>query len=662
MVRRKKEKTNKARIYFLVGLVVAAFALNCLRLMQFQVVQGAEFKELAEKNSTSKVTVSAARGEIVDRYGRPLAVNKVGFNIVFDRAFMEEGTENEVISRLIELLQKSKTEWIDTLPITKKEPYDFKANSSDSDIGSVKQTIGLNTYATAQNCIDELIEKYEITGYDQKMTRLIAGVRYEMLRSGFSLNTQYTFAEDVSSELVSKIKEQSHKYVGVDIVEEAIRSYVSKDIAPHIIGTIGPVYAEEYKELKKKGYKLNDVVGKSGIESAFESYLRGTDGTRRIVQNSQNEVTEVYDDIEAIPGNTIMLTIDKVFQKKVQDILEAQVRSDGNNSGALVVLDVKTGDVLACATYPTYDINEYTKKYTKLAKDSKKPLLNRALFGEYRPGSTYKTSVATAGLSEGIIGRYSTVYCGHTYTYYSPSFNPKCLGYHGGISVVEALKVSCNIFFYDVGRRLGIDKMNEYSKKLGLGVDTGLEIACSTGALASPERSKQFGTEWYVGNVVQAAIGQSDNAVTPLQMASQAMTIANKGTRYETHIIKSIKSYNYETTVKETTPVVADELENTNGAFDIVTDGMEAVSSRYPDLTKYSFNVAMKTGSPQVTVSRFNSAAIAFAPSEDADIAISCLIEDGETARLVVSKVIDAYYKTRKHTKQKPQEYGELLD
>ncbi len=662
MIRRKKEKTNKARIYFLVGLVVAAFALNCLRLMQFQVVQSAEFQELAEKNSTIKATVSAARGEIVDRYGRPLAVNKVGFNIVFDKAFMEEGTENAIIASLIELLQKSETDWIDTLPITKKEPYEFKESSSDSDVNNVKQTIGLNTYATAENCIDELIEKCEITGYGQKMTRLIAGVRYEMLRSGFSLNNQYTFAEDVSSELVSKIKEQSHKYVGVDIVEEAIRSYVSEDIAPHIIGTIGPVYAEEYAKLKKQGYKLNDVVGKSGIESAFESYLRGTDGTRRIVQNSQNEVIEVYDEVEAVPGNTIMLTIDKVFQKKVQDILEAQVKSDGNNSGALVVLDVKTGEVLACATYPTYDINDYTKKYSKLASDSKKPLLNRALFGEYRPGSTYKTSVATAGLSEGIIGRYSTVYCGGTYTYYSPTFNPGCLGYHGSISVVNALKVSCNIFFYDVGRRLGIDKINEYSHKLGLGVDTGLEIAHSNGALASPERSKQFGTEWYVGNVCQAAIGQSDNAVTPLQMASQAMTIANKGTRYETHIIKSIKSYNYETTIKETTPVVADKLENTNGAFDIVTDGMEAVSSRYSDLTRFSFNVAMKTGTPQEGNGRENSMAIAFAPSENADIAIACAIEDGTASRLMVAKVIDAYYKAQKHTKQKPQECGELLD
>lgn len=228
--------------------------------------------------------------------------------------------------------------------------------------------------------------------------------------------------------------------------------------------------------------------------------------------------------------------------------------------------------------------------------------------------------------------------------------------------MVEALKVSCNIYFYDVGRRLGIKRMNRYSHKLGLGAETGLEIAHSTGALASPERSEQFGTEWYVGNVVQAAIGQSDNAVTPLQMASQAMTIANKGIRYDTHIIKSIQSYNYDKMIKETVPVVGDRLKNKNGAFDIVTDGMEAVSSRYPELCRYSFKVAMKTGSPQVTVSRFNSAAIAFAPSENADIAISSFIEDGERAREVVSKVIDAYYKTKKHTKQKPQEYGQLLD
>lgn len=661
MYHRRKQKNKRVRIYFFAVIVLIAFVLNTVRLMQFQIVNGEEFKDKAEKSSTSAVTVTAARGEIVDRYGRPLAVNKVGFNIVFDKAFMEEGSENEIIYKLIQLLKDSDTEWIDTLPITKTKPYEFKSSSSEADQNRAKTTLSLNTYATADNCIDEIITKCEINGYDEETTRLIAGVRYEMIRTGFSLNNQYTFAEDISSELVSKLKETNFDYPGVDVVEESIRDYVSKDIAPHIIGTIGPIYAEEYAELKEKGYRLNDVVGKSGIESAFEEYLRGTDGKRQIVQNIKGEVVDVYDKVEAVPGNTVMLTIDKVFQKRVQEILEAQVKSDGNHSGALVVLDAKTGEVLACATYPSYDINEYTKKYDKLAKDEKMPLLNRALFGEYRPGSTYKTSVATSALIEGVIGKGSCVTCRKVYTYYSPSFTPRCTGYHGSISVVTALKYSCNVFFYDVGRRLGIDKINSYSKKMGLGADTGLEIAHSNGALASPERSAQFGAEWYVGNVCQASIGQSDNAVTPLQMASQAMTIANKGVRYDTHIIKSIQSYNYDKMIKETTPVVGDEIENKNNAFEIVTEGMEAVSSRYPDLCKYSFKVAMKTGTPQTSLTAFHSAAVAFAPSDDADIAIGCYIQSGNMSRLMVSKVIDAYYKSKKHTKQKPQEYGELL-
>ncbi|MDF2567958.1 MAG: Cell division protein FtsI/penicillin-binding protein 2, partial [Oscillospiraceae bacterium] len=635
-----RPKERRIRLIILSSLIFVIFVACCARLMQFQIVEGSQYRDQANKKTISTVRVKAARGEIVDRYGRPLATNKVGFNIIFDRAFMATGTENEIIAKLKNIMDKAGEEWVDTLPITKTKPYKFE-DKKESDVARAKKVLGLNSYATAQNCIDELIEKFKITGYDEETKRMIASVRFEMLQSEFSLNNRYTFAEDIATATVAKIKEQNYDLKGVDVIEEATRDYVSGTIAPHIIGTLGPIYAEEYKTLKEKGYQMNDVVGKDGIEKTFESYLRGTDGIRQVEQNARGDVVSVVDKKSTVPGNTVMLTIDKYFQQKVQNILADHIKwlrtsapkGNGAKAGAVAVLDAKTGEVLALATYPSYNIKDYRKKYSELATTKNQPLFNRTLWGTYRPGSTYKTSVATAALCEGVIGKGSTVYCNHVYTYYPAPFRPKCTGYHGSISVVNALKFSCNIFFYDVGRRVGIDTINEYSQKLGLGVPTGLEIPNATGVLASPAYSKKMGAVWNAGNVVQASIGQLDTAVTPLQMAIQAATLANDGTRYEAHLIKSVQSYNYENIISQTQPKVASKITGKTAQFDIVTEGMKAAASRLTgshSLSRYSFDVAIKTGTPQTATNKFNSAVIGFAPADEPEIAIAAIIEDGE--------------------------------
>ncbi len=668
-----EKSKERLRLIVLVLLIVAVFLTSSFRLMEFQVVNGASYREDANNITVSKTTITAARGEIVDRYGRPLAINKVGFNIVFDRAFMPKGEENAIISRLIDLLEKSGVEWVDELPITPAQPYTF-LEGKDQEIKTMKsrEYLRLNTYATAQDCMDALIQKFEIAGYDEKKTRQVAGVRYQMMISDFSVYNRYTFAEDVPASLVATVKELSYQLAGVDISEETMRNYVSGTIAPHIIGTIGPIYAEEYEKLKEKGYQMNGIVGKSGVELAMESYLKGTDGIREISQNTKGNVVSDNVSKEPVPGNTVMLTIDKYLQQGVQNILEdhilniEQPNKKGTQrafAGAAVVLDVKTGEILACATYPSYDINDYRSQYSTLSADKKGiPLLNRALKGNYRPGSTFKTVVAAGALSEGTINRNTLINCTRIYQRF-PTLKMKCLfiGHSGNINVVTAIRKSCNIFFYETGINLGIDKINEYAHAMGLGTQTGLEIATDTGAISSPERSKKLGSEWSIGNVAQTSIGQLDTVVTPLQMASQAMTLANKGIRYETHIIKSIQSYNFDQTIQETKPIVAAKLENKNGAFDIIKEGMIGAAKDVPLIKKLGYDVAIKTGTPQQTSTITNSAVIGYSPADTPEIAVSIYIEQGSASKKMVSRVIEAYEKTKTMQQEYPQTVQTLL-
>lgn len=665
-----EKSKERIRLIILVVLIAAIFVTGSLRLMQFQVVNGASYREEANKLIVSTTPIKSARGEIVDRYGRPLATNKVGFNIVFDRAFMPSGQENEIISKLIDLMEKSGVTWIDELPISETQPYTF-VDGMETQVIKLQQKLRLNTYATAQNCMDALISEYKIEGYDQKKTRQLAGVRYQMMVSQFSVYNRYTFAEDIPVSLVATIKELSDRYPGVDISEETMRNYVSGTIAPHIIGTIGPLYEEEYNELKNNGYKMNDVIGKSGVEKSFERYLKGTDGVREISQNAKGAVISDRVAKEAVPGNTVVLTIDKYLQKEVQDILEDHIlnvekaSSDADQrafAGSVVVLDVKTGEVLACATYPSYDINDYRTNYKQLSSDKKGlPLLNRALQGEYRPGSTFKTTVAAGALIEGKITPTTTFKCTRVYEKFLP-LKMKCLGYHGTINVVTALERSCNIFFYEVGQLLGIEKMNQYANAFGLGVDTGLEIYASKGAISSPERSKKFGQKWnYGGNEAQTAIGQLDTVVTPLQMATQAMTLANNGMRYETHIIKSIQSYNFDRTIMETKPVVAAQTKDKNNAFATVKKGMIAASNRIAENKRLPYQIAVKTGTPQKNNVITNSAVLGYGPAEEPEIAVAIYIEEGSASKRMIHRIFQAYEKSKSMQQIYPQQAQTLL-
>ena len=674
---RLKNSATFRRVVILACTVAAVLCLFTLKLIKMQIVEADEYSAMADKGITREQTVKAARGEIVDRYGRPLSANESGFNVVLDRAFLPRGRENEIILRLTEMLSASGEGWIDNLPITKSAPYAF-LEERESDIARLKSFLEVNSYASVEDVMGWLISRYKLEEYPPEQQRTLMAIRYEMDRRGFSITIPYTFSENVSVSTVMKLEENSFTLPGMDISESAIRRYVSGEAAPHLIGQVGPIYAEEYTLLDKNEYALDDVIGKSGIEKAFESELRGKNGKRQITLNSAGDVIEVTETVAPIPGSTIVLTIDKELQLVAQQALEAEIlylnatapEGEGKEAcaGAAVAINNKTGEILACATWPGYDLETYRQDYDTLAADERNPLFNRALDGVYAAGSIYKPSVATAGLMEGLITPSTTYDCLGIYTYWD-DYQPKCLGYHPGYNVSNALRVSCNIFFYDLGRRLGIDTINEYSTMFGLGQPTGIELPESLGHLASPEYSESHGQEWHPGNVVQAAIGQSDNGFTPLQMATYAATLANGGVRMSSHLVKSINTYGMDRVIEETKPEAVVDMHLTEDAVQAVRTGMRWASGRDGMagtsgfvFANYPIDVASKTGTPE-THQFPNSTYICYAPSDDPEIAVAVVIEKGwhgYTGAPVAKAIFDQYF-FHKQEVQAPQSPGTLL-
>ncbi|HPU57994.1 MAG TPA: penicillin-binding transpeptidase domain-containing protein, partial [Candidatus Avimonas sp.] len=577
----------KRRAITLIAIIAFIFGGYSIRLFQIQIVEGEKYSNLANKSSSIEVPIQASRGEIVDRYLTPMAINRTSFSIIFDGAFFPRGnteeqqrSQNEIILSLTKLLAEAGCEWNDTLPITKTKPYQFLEDKETS-VKNLKAKLKMADYATAEQCMNAMVEQYELSGYTDEQKRIIAGVRYEMDIRQFSIKNPFTFSSDVTEDVYNKILENSPAYPGVNVQTTPVREYVSKNIACHLIGTVGPIYAEEYAELKDKGYQLSDILGKSGVEAALESELRGINGTNTVTKDASGNVVEKKETKSPVPGNTVVLTLDYNLQKTTQAELDKaikQLRSQSTKlkgedvrSGSVVMLDVKTGGVLVCASWPDFDLSTYNADYSKLVQDKDKPLFNRALYGTFPCGSTMKPGVALAGINEGIITRNSVIaFCDRTYDFY-PNLTLGCLGYHGNVTVVRAIADSCNVFFYDLGRRLGIDKMNEYSKMFGLGQKTGIEIGEAEGILAGRAQREKSGGIWYPADTSQAAIGQSDNMFTPIQLAAYAMTMANDGVRYKTHLVKSIRSY--DGTEKVVQPEVVSKLNLSKEAIDAVREG-----------------------------------------------------------------------------------------
>ena len=469
------------------------------------------------------------------------------------------------------------------------------------------------------------------------------------------MKNRFTLFQDVDRQAVTNIKELSLKLKGVDIIEEAIREYSQVDVLPHEIGFVGPIYAEEADHYKELGYDLTETVGKTGIESGMEDVLKGKEGTRKVTLLNDLVVSSEVSQ-EATSGNTIKLTIDSEFQKEIQGVLEdflvyLDSAHDGKyssaNAGALAVLDAKTGAVLALATAPTYTLDEYDTNYRELMEDKSLPLLDRATDGLYRPGSCFKTVTATAGLNEGKVTGYSTFYCGRNYYYHGLTVH--CTGFHENISVTRAIQVSCNIYFYNLVQLLGADTLSKYANLYGLGTNLGLESGDTQGYLANPETFENLGMLWTSGQLLQAGIGQSEIAVTPLQMAVTAMTIANEGVRYKPYLVDSIWDYSMNKCISKTEPTVASKIDlNYDYVYDFIENGMIKASQNTPNgeysLNGLGYDVAIKTGTPQ-SARGTDSSFIGYAPADNPQVAFAGIVEGGEYSKYMVRKILDVYDK-----------------
>lgn len=647
---------------FLVLLVLAAAALAVYRLLLLQVTESQETAAAAPLNQVVYSQVMPAnRGQIVDSEGRALVSNKTGYNLIIEKAYFpaDNAEGNAVLLRTAALLKDEGYSWNDTLPISQEMPYTFESGR-DSDIEALKKKLRLNDYATAENCVDKLIADYAISAdYTPAEQRTLAGIRYEMLLRDFSMANNFYLAQDLTIRTVTRIKELRVELKGVNIIEEAIRTVVRGDVIPHELGYVGPIYSQdEFNVLRNSNpeaeYVLSDQVGKTGLEAALENTLCGTKGTKEItVTNGDVSSVEVTE--EPVGGKTVQLTLNADFQTDLQTMLEnyaAHLRSTDKecrkaNCGAVVVLDTKDNGVLGMATLPTYNLADLLEDYNAVAERDNTPLVNRATDGLYRPGSTFKTITATAGLASGTILGGSTYNCGHDYLFIDTWFH--CTGTHHAINVTRALTVSCNIFFYELSRQMGLDTLLAYERMYGLGSSLGLESGDSAGYLACPETFENLGITWHVGEVVQAAIGQSEIQVTPLQMAVVASTIANEGVRYTPHLVKATWNNAMTAHLTDYEPVIAGTVE-TNGrsVYNYIEQGMigaarTAMPAQY-DLNKLGFDVAIKTGTPQ-SPRGTDTFVIGYAPADDPEIAFCAMVEGGKNAKYMVKQILDIYAK-----------------
>lgn len=668
--------------------VAVVFSIFAADLFRIQIIHGEEYKNTRVAYKQSDTTIVASRGEILDCNGKKLVTNKQVNSVVFNGSYFprtsEQQQRNEIIISLIRLFEKYNTPWNDWLPLklNANGRVEFEPDrQEDIKLLKSKSILYLNDYATAQNCLDEIKSKFSLEKYSDSDALKIASVCCSLKRLVFSTTNPYTFADDVPVELASAIKENSGFYAGVEIVVTTARQYLDGTIAPHIIGITGPLNAEEYERETKKyeeakndktltsqqqsildlrAYSLNDTIGKFGLESAMEEYLRGTNGVERTITDSQgNKTTEVL--TAPVQGDTVVLTLNADLQLQVQNALKNFVQSHRDNAaipavGSAVVTNVNTGEILACATYPSYDLTSYYDDYNTLSKDKSSPLWNRALQSTYEPGSTFKLSVALAGLEEGVIDSKTTVFCNQIYDYFEDT-KFKCLHRHGYVDVTEALNQSCNIFFYETGRKLGIEKMNDYCTRLGLGQKTGVEINESAGVLASVEYRQAHGGTWYPGDTVQAAIGQSDNLFTPIQLCNYVATVANGGTRYKAHFVKTVKSADYAQTVVDNKPVVLNETGISKKSIDIVQGGMKRLGARLSAFKDLPVSVAAKTGTAESKAkvngkieSGLNGFMVSFAPADKPEIAVCVAIENlnsGTATSELVANIYKAYFSAK---------------
>ena len=660
------------RTGIVAALTAAMFLCFFILLYHYQIVQKIDQSTAQSLNTLSSVeSVPAARGIITDRDGDVLVGNRTQYQVTLDLDKMgDAAAQGAAVEQLIEICREHDIVWTDTeLPISAEAPYVFTGENTytyvDSDSGETKATrlgrlcdaMKWEKSADAADLLDQMAETFGLTERSEGEQRDALGVLYSCyLRKKEILWTDYVFVSDVDISFISVVKERSLPGVSIDPV--SVRAY-PQPYAAHLLGRVGLITAENWdtgENYKAQGYSMDDSVGQSGVEYAFEAYLKGSPGERTITVDKEGNTVSVEDTVAARAGDTVALTLDGGLQAAAEDALAEYVPQLNNSTGggAAVAIDVHTGGVLACANWPTFDAETMT--YDE-AYDSLSPLFNRALQGTYSPGSTYKMVTATAGLETGDITPSTQIQDTGVMDYYGTQF--RCWLYrqngatHGMETVSDALRDSCNIFFYHVGIDVGIETLTRYARAYGLGESTGIELAESTGVNAGPEYSASVGATWYAGNTLSAAIGQSDNLFTPLQIANYVATLVNGGTRYAAHLLQRVTDADGNVTEYE--PKVLNTVELQSQNLDAIKQGMlevvqntKSVEAAFKNLTDAGIQVGAKTGSAQVTgQENANGLFVCFAPYDDPQIAVCVAVEkggSGAATAVIAAKMLEQYF------------------
>ena len=674
------------RMQVVVALLLTIVLSFTYVLYDLQIVQGADFLARSTRKIPEVHTVSAARGAILDRYGRPLVSNRLSYNVVLSTARMgDTESKNQILFRLTQLCRQEGLTWNDSLPISTFPPFVFTSAAASTTANLRFERYLENRRAAKSDMGAALVEAtsaphimawfrsyYSVPNDMSDMdARALIGLLYELeLRSRFITQMGYVFAEDVSHDFIAMVKEE--QLPGVTMQATTTRVYHT-EYAAHLLGHVGPLGDNDLAYFQGLGYPMDAIVGKSGVELAFEQELRGTPGVREVETNQMGKIVSESYRTEPQPGSNVFLTLDINLQAATERILAEHMPNFPEGRGAaVVIIDVNDGGVLASASYPTYNLETFSRDYNQLLVDPLEPMLNRAFTGRYAPGSTFKMVTAAAALDTGLLTERTLIRCTGRYTYYKDS-QPMCWiyrqyrGTHGALNVSQAITESCNIFFYDTGRRLGINTIVEYATMFGLGQPTGIELHENIGVVASPAYSELRGQTWYEGNTMYAAVGQENNQFTPLQLANYVATIANGGSHYSAHLLDAVKSNDFRIVEFQHEPNLLDQLTISASAMSAVHKGMLAVvtggsPSRY--FADLGVSVAAKTGSAQIAADKeANAVFVAFAPYENPEIALCVVVEQGGSGTEVGAIVADilSYYFTVSRTGDLPQGENTLL-
>ena len=671
------DKSDKIKVRYNI-ILLSIYIIGIILLVQLfnlQIVKGEEYRKQSNTRLTRETTIKAARGNICDRTGNKLVSTKMEFNLELYKTKIDNKTLNETILDMINILDKNEDTYIDNLPI-KVEPFEFVG--SDETIQSWKKTNKIQENLSAEECFYKLKQKYEIIQENVQDARKIMGVRYEISSKGYSSTKTVELAKNISRTSMLEISEQNSNFPGINIITVPTVTYNSETLASHILGTVGKITQPELEE--KTNYDINDIIGKTGIQYVFEEYLRGKDGIKQIDMAVDGTVTDEYTEKEAVSGSDVILTIDANLQKVAEEALKDDIKKIASggfaeksnaNAGAVVVMNVKSGEVLALASYPDYEPQLFvkgisTEKYNEYVNSTEKPLFNRAISGAYAPGSTFKMVTAIAGLETNKITPTEKI---NDIGVYPRGHHPVCWYYtsfhsgHGYLNVSEAIKHSCNYFFYELGYRMGIDTLSKYASYFGLGRKTGIELQGeAVGDLATREKVEKQNKEWYLADTLSAAIGQSYNNFTPVQMAKYISMLVNGGNPIDVSIVKNIINIDgQEVSKQEINEFVNKKLnlqdekvENLNMKKEnikAVLEGMRGVTSEsggtaYSTFKNFEIEVGGKTGSAQ-TGNGTNGWFVGFAPFDDPEIAVVVLVENGGhggyTAE-VAKKIIAEYF------------------